>query len=127
MRNLGIILLLVAGLFRGSLLAQSQAATADLLGTVKDASDAVLPGVEMTARNTATGFTRIGISDERGSYRIPLLPPGGYQIRAELVGFQAQMIEGVVLTVGQSANLNIVLQVSEVASEIVVVTNVGIG
>ena len=126
MRNLGIILLLVAGLFRGSLLAQSQAATADLLGTVKDASDAVLPGVEMTARNTATGFTRIGISDERGSYRIPLLPPGGYQIRAELVGFQAQMIEGVVLTVGQSANLNIVLQVSEVTSEIVVVTNVGI-
>ena len=55
-----------------------------------------------------------------------MLPPGGYQIRAELVGFQAQMIEGVVLTVGQSANLNIVLQVSEVTSEIVGVTNVGI-
>ena len=49
MRNLGIILLLVAGLFRGLVLAQSQAATADLLGTVKDASDALLPGVEMTA------------------------------------------------------------------------------
>ena len=126
MRNLGIILLLVVGLAKDSLLAQSQAATADLLGTVKDTTDAVLPGVEVTARNTATGFTRIGISDERGSYRIPLLPPGGYQLRAELDGFQTQTIEGLVLTVGQSANLNIVLQLSEVTSEIVVVTNVGI-
>ena len=50
--------------------------TAQISGTVKDASGAVLPGVEVTATQTATGLVRTAVSNETGSYIVPNLPVG---------------------------------------------------
>ncbi len=105
------------------LLAQSQANTADLAGLVKDQTGAILPGAEISATNQATGLERTTISGDDGSYRIPLLPPGSYEVRAVLQGFATQVIQGVELTVGQYANLDIELQVSSAGQEIVVTSN----
>jgi hypothetical protein len=58
--------------------------TAQISGTVTDSSGAVLPGVEVTAAQTATGLTRMAISNETGSYTMPNLPIGPYRLEATL-------------------------------------------
>jgi hypothetical protein len=53
-------------------------ATAQISGTVKDQSGAVLPGVEITATQTDTGVARTTVTNETGSYVLPSLPTGPY-------------------------------------------------
>ncbi len=125
MRSWGILSIIVfCGL--GLLSAQSQSTTADLTGAITDQTGALLPGVEVTARNLETGFSRDTNSDDQGVYRLPLLPPGPYEVRAELAGFTTKLLQGIRLTVGQYANLDIQLEVSGEQTEIVVTTNTAI-
>src|ERR1700745_638085 len=63
-------------------------ATAQINGSVKDQSGAVLPGVEITATQTATGAKRSVVSDETGSYTLTNLPIGPYMLEASLPGFR---------------------------------------
>ena len=100
--------------------AQSQATTGVIEGTVFDESGAVLPGVTVTLANTATGFEQILVTDSRGRFRGVLLPLGPYKVTAALEGFTTLVREGLQLTVGQTINLVLTLQVSAVEQEIVV-------
>ncbi len=118
-----ITILAVGVLATAGLWAQAQSSTADLIGVVKDATGGVLPGVDITVRNVNTGFTRAAVTDDVGSYRIPLLPPGEYEIRAEFPSFQTKVFQGVTLTVGQSANLDITLEVQTSETEVTVISN----
>ena len=77
--------------------------TATLLGTVQDASGAVLPGVTVTARHIATGVERTVVTGADGAYRAPALPVGAYEVRAELADFRTEVRKGITLTVGQEA------------------------
>ena len=72
-------------------------------------------------RNVATGDTRELTTDEGGRYRAPLLPPGEYQIRASITGFQTVERRGIALTVGQDAVINLSLGIGTVAENVVVV------
>src|SRR5213592_4949367 len=63
-------------------------ATAQISGSVKDQTGAVLPGVEVTATQTATGTKRSAVTDETGSYILQNLPIGPYTIEASLPGFR---------------------------------------
>ncbi len=101
--------------------AQAQLPTATISGVVKDATGAVVPGVSVTATNVERGLARTVMSVEDGSYRFSALPVGTYDIRAENPGFQTKVEQGLVLTVGAEAVLNIVLQVGA-AGEAVSVT-----
>ena len=67
---------------------QAQLNTADIIGTVTDASGAVLAGVSITAENLETKATRQTQSDGTGNYLVPLLPIGRYTVRAESKGFR---------------------------------------
>jgi hypothetical protein len=92
--------------------------TGTILGTVRDATSAVVPGVSVTATNTATTAARTVLSDEVGNYVIPLLPVGDYEVAAELTGFQ-KVIRKMTLEVDQRARVDIALSVggvTEVAS-----------
>ena len=104
----------------GTTLLFGQATGATAVGTVTDQSDAVLPGVEVTATNVETGIVRSTVSGSRGGYRIPALPPGTYEVQAELVGFQTGLRSGVTLNVGQQAAINFTLQVGDVAQTVTV-------
>ncbi len=66
----------------------AQSSTGSISGNVTDANGGALPGVTVTATNTATGVTRTVVSNSVGHYEIPLLPPGVYRVVAELSGFQ---------------------------------------
>ena len=96
---IGVILLLPVAAF---------AQDAVLTGTVTDSTGGVLPGVTVTATNEATGNKFVGVTDERGIYRMPVRV-GSYQVTAELQGFSTAMRAGVNLLVGQTASLNMQL------------------
>ena len=95
----------------GSVLAQAQASTADLSGTVTDQQDAVVPGATVTVRSPATNITRTVTTNDEGRYQIFALPPGEYDLSAEAATFKKTVISPVRLTVGQSAEIVIKLEV----------------
>ena len=81
-------------------------ATAQLSGTVKDESGAVLPGVTVTATQTDTGFSRTAVTDEAGTYVMPNLPTGPYRLEVSLQGFKTYVQTGIVLQVGETPTIN---------------------
>jgi hypothetical protein len=93
-------------------------ATAQITGSVKDQSGAVLPGVEITATQTATGAKRSAVTDETGSYILQNLPIGPYTIEAALPGFRTYVQTGIILQVGTTPTVNAVLEVGQVADEV---------
>jgi Carboxypeptidase regulatory-like domain/TonB dependent receptor len=85
---------------------QAQSSSADLTGTVLSPSQSPLSGARVTALNLSTGLARAVITDSTGNYRIPLLPPGKYEVKVEATGFNTQAKRGINLTVGQIAAIN---------------------
>ena len=98
----------------------AQLPTATILGVVRDASGAVVPDAALTARNVDTGQTRTTVTAADGSYRIPALPVGNYEVRAEHPGFQSELRGGLTLTVSQEAVVNMTLQVGAVEQTVAV-------
>ncbi len=113
--------LILALAVAGPALAQSQAINGTIDGSVSDTSGAVLPGVSVTVTNTDTGATRTVVTDERGGYRVILLPLGTYRVAAELPGFKKYEQSGIALSAGMTAVVNVTLGVGPV-NEVVSVT-----
>ena len=93
-------------------------ATAQIAGTVKDQSAAVLPGVEITVTQTDTGIARSTVSNETGSYVLPNLPVGPYRLEAALPGFRTFVQTGIVLQVNSNPQINITLEVGQVGGDV---------
>ncbi len=91
--------------------AQAQASTADLGGTVTDPNGSVVPGATVTVKNSSTGITRTVTASDDGTYQILSLPPGDYEVSAQAATFKKVVISPVKLTVGQSAELQIKLEI----------------
>src|SRR5213595_993382 len=100
--------------------AQISSATATILGVVKDTSGALIPGVSITVKHTETGQTRTAISSESGSYNVPLLPVGAYEITTTMPGFKQDVRRGINLVVGQQAVINLTLEVGAAAEQVTV-------
>ena len=94
--------------------------TATMLGTVADNSGAVLPGATITARHTGTGQVHTATTDTEGRYRVPQLPIGPYEVRAEMQGFKTQMRPSVTLTVGAEVVINFTLELGAVQETVTV-------
>src|SRR5881397_1620993 len=112
----GIIALIVSG--NGLVFGQEFSAT--MSGVVHDANGGLVPGVGVTAKHTESGLTRTVITSETGSYRMPALPVGEYEVTAELSGFKQQVRRGVTLVVAQEAVVNLTLDVGDLKEQITV-------
>jgi outer membrane receptor protein involved in Fe transport len=95
-------------------------ATAQMTGTVRDESGAVLPGVTVTVTQTDTGFTRTVVTEGSGAYVIPNLPLGPYRLEVALSGFRTYVQTGIVLQVGATPTVNAVLSVGNVEETVAV-------
>lgn len=111
----GLLLLLLTPV---RLFAQSSTATLD--GTVKDATGAVVPGAKVVVVQTETNFTSDVQTKDDGFFRFSTLPLGPYTLRVSRDGFQGYEQTGLVLTVGQSATVQVALSVGSSTQEVTV-------
>ena len=93
-------------------------ATAQITGVVADSQGAVLPGVDVTAVQTDTGFKRSTVTDTSGSYTLTNLPLGPYRVEATLSGFRAFVRTGLVLQVNANPVVNITLALGDLSETI---------
>ncbi len=92
-----------------------------IAGEVNDPTGAKVPGATVTAEETGTHFKTIGTSNQAGAYSFPALNPGTYVVTATAAGFRTVTRSGLVLTAGQSQNVDFQLPTG-IASETVNVT-----
>ena len=95
----------------------SQVINASLSGTVSDSSGALIPGVEISAKQTDTAVVSMTVTNEAGTYRFGSLQPGPYEVSAALPGFQLQSFR---LTLGTSQQIrqNFTLKVGAVTQAV---------
>jgi hypothetical protein len=94
-------LYLLAAVLAAAAPAFAQRTTATIRGTVTDQTGAVVPGVTVTAKNAATGFTRTVTTNTDGIYVLSDLPVGTYSLTAELSGFKTITKSGMELNVAE--------------------------
>src|SRR2546427_5455825 len=109
---------IVALIALGACLSLAQTSTATILGTVKDTSGALVPGVSITVKHTESGLTRTVVSGERGAYTAPLLPVGAYEITTTMPGFKQVVRSGINLVVGQEAEVGLTLEVGAAVKQV---------
>ena len=80
-------------------------------GSVADPSNALVPGVTITATNLQTGITQTTISNETGTYNFVSLQPGSYKLTASLPGFQTTTFNNYQVGAGEQLRLNFTLKV----------------
>jgi len=99
---------------------QGQVTTGTILGTVRDASGAVVVGAKIEVTNQRTNALREVTTDDRGDYTVPALLPSDYTIRAEAKGFKTWISQGVVLPVGGEVRVDLSLQLGNLTEQVTV-------
>lgn len=94
--------------------------TAQVTGTVTDASGAAVPNTQIIATNTETGVSRSSVTNDAGNYLITTLFPGPYQVTASSAGFKQMRREALTLAVEQVARLDFRMEVGETKESITV-------
>ena len=100
--------------FLAAPLAAAQGAGGTIAGTVKDETGAVIPGANVTVRQTETGATREVVTDSAGRYTATNVAPGPYEVTAALEGFSTIVRSGIRLTVGREAVVDFTLSAGQV-------------
>lgn len=100
--------------------AGAQVLEATLYGVVHDSSGAILPGVSVVVTHQGTNRVRETVSDERGEFALPALPPGPYAIRIELAGFKTYNSQGLTLGAGQTVRQTYALEVGNLSETVTV-------
>ncbi len=110
---LAVLCLLTSSMF-------GQTETGQITGNVVDPSGAAIPKAAVTVKNVATGATRTFTTDSSGTYLVPNLPPGEYQVSASAAGF-ATTQQLATVAVGSKVGVDLHLQVGA-ASQLIEVT-----
>jgi outer membrane receptor protein involved in Fe transport len=98
-------------------------ATGGVTGIVTDSSGSILPGATVEIVSESTGHTRLAVVASDGYYNVPLVNPGRYQVKAALDGFRATIREGVVVTVNNTARVDLQLQVGQLEEAVTVLAD----
>jgi hypothetical protein len=104
--------------------ASAQTFRGTILGTVTDQNGAVVPGAQVTVKNTNTGLVRSTLTDDEGNYTIPELPIGPYEVRIEHTGFVASVVSNVTVEVANERRVDVKLNVAGTETVVTVATNV---
>jgi hypothetical protein len=98
----------------------AQVASGTIVGTVRDSSGAIVPGASITCKSVETGVTRMVVAGELGTYTIPALPVGTYDLEVSIAGFKTEVRKSIGVNVGASVDVNFTLTVGAAAEEVVV-------
>src|SRR5580658_1922062 len=112
-RNKCVFTAMVFGVLLASLalpnLVYGQGANATLLGTVTDASGAVVPSASVQVTNVATGVRQMVTTDSQGRYTVVDLIVGNYEVQASAAGFQTVIRKGITTIVGSQLVVDVAL------------------
>ena len=98
--------------------ANAQTFRGTILGTVTDQSGAAIAGAKVTVKNADTGLTREVTTSDDGSYAVPELPIGTYDVTVEKLGFQTSVTKGVVVEVAHDRRVDALLIAGRVAERV---------
>ncbi|HEY3744028.1 MAG TPA: carboxypeptidase regulatory-like domain-containing protein [Bryobacteraceae bacterium] len=115
-RSLGLVALILFGLF--SVSSFGQAVTATLLGTVTDVTGAVIGNAKVTATESTTGVARTTETNVSGNFSFPELPPGTYNVSVELTGFKRETRSNIGLLVNSTVRVDVALQPGNVSESV---------
>src|SRR5262245_26221111 len=101
-------------------MSQAQSNAADLQGTVRDPSGAVVPNATVTAKNSATNVSREATTNDEGFYKIVNLPPGDYAVTVTASNYKTAVLPIVRITVGQTAVQDVPLEIGEVSATVTI-------
>ena len=107
-------------LFCASVIPCMAQSTAVLKGTVTDPTGAAVPNAKVVAKNQATGVEWDTQSDSAGSYLIPSLPIGNYNVTVTVPGFQKALIQNIILDAASTVAQNVQLTVGQVSEQVTV-------
>jgi len=119
-----LVLLIGISIFIPCERASAQQATAQITGTIKDPSGAVVAGAKVTLKNSGTNTAHTVTTGKDGAYLFTLVPIGTYEIEIEAAGFAKAVQTKIALEINQNAKLDVTLQVGasnqvvEVSSEV---------
>ncbi len=118
------VLLSLALLIAGS--AFSQAVNGTIVGTVTDASGAVMAGAKVILTEVNTKVVHDQLTNSSGEYTFPDLPPGTYNVSAEMAGFKKEIKTGTVLEANNSPRVDLKLQTGDVNQTVEVIANAAV-
>jgi hypothetical protein len=114
-------MLTVACLLPGEVLGQGETTSA-IVGEVRDATDAVVPGATVTITNHETGLKRSAQTDDAGRFNFSQLKPGTYSVKVDASGFEPRLNDNVVSGLGQKQRVDFTLKVAR-SNEVVEVNS----
>src|SRR5215467_4488883 len=100
--------------------ARAQVAGATITGVVKDQAGAAVPGATITVTDVGTNRQRVVTSSREGIYAAAGLTPGTYQVDVELSGFKPLRRTGIQLETGETAQLDITIEIGAVSERVTV-------
>ena len=116
--NRRVLLISLAVLVFASLPAMAQQSA--LVGTVTDASGAVIPGATVTLTHKGTGATRTADTGADGGYNFPFLAPGKYRIEVSSTGFKTVVQENLTIAIGITSTFNASMEIGQMTESIIV-------
>ncbi len=99
-------------------LANAQGTTSKALGTVQDASGAVVSGATVRLTNEGTNVSFTTVTSEAGTYGFEAVQPGSYSITVEAAGFKRFTSKGNTVSIGTPATINVRLEVGDIAQSV---------
>ncbi|MBS1823442.1 MAG: TonB-dependent receptor [Acidobacteria bacterium] len=114
------IFTVVAVLALSGVPALAQFESASVLGYVRDASGAAVPGANVTLTNMGTGIKQVKQTDGEGKYEFPSVQIGNYQVLAEAQGFDKARTETFNVQTNARQRVDVSLKAGSVSSEVTV-------
>ena len=98
--------------------AAAQTVTGTILGSVSDATGAVIPGAKVTAANPNTGYSRPVNTDSVGNYLLTFLPLGAYEVVATAPGFKQTRRAGITVAADERVRVDLTLEIGDAAQTV---------
>src|SRR5262249_49870377 len=94
-----------------------QATSGSVGGTVRDQTGSLVPGADVTLRNTSTGVSFANKTSAEGVYFFPTIPPGNYEVSAQSAGMD-KFTASFPVQVAQSVVIDAVLKPGQLATKV---------
>ena len=98
----------------------AQTNTASIIGTVSDASGAMIPGASVVVKHNGTGVEFTATTNEQGGFTIPAVDPGTYTVTVTLQGFKTAVLNNVIVNASTPTSVRAKLEVGGLAETVVV-------